>query len=127
MQENKRLNQIDLSILGVIVVIFILFHSIYLLTSEKKKILNIETISDEEMIVQALINRLIAFLVVVMFFTFAVTNYNELLKTSNDEETINIQFTRVIISLLALLSVGLDVYLAFKEYISINENKNSNN
>ncbi len=124
--NNKRLKQIDLSIIGVIIFIFILLHSIYLLVTEKKKILNIETISNENLIVQSLVNRIIAFFVVLMFFTFAISNYKDLLQ-SGDEESINNQRIRVLVSTFALLSVTTEVYLTIKEYVTLKEQENSQN
>jgi len=124
--NNKRLKQIDLSIVGVIIFIFILIHSIYLLITEKKKILNIETISNENLIIQSLINRVIAFFIVLMFFSFAVSNYIDLLETQ-DEERINNQRVRILVSSFALLSVITEIYLTFKELISINDQKNVQN
>lgn len=122
----KRLKQIDLSIIGVIIFIFILLHSIYLLVTEKKKILNIETISNENLVVQSLINRVIAFFVVLMFFSFAISNYKDLLQ-SGDEERINNQRIRVLVSTFALLSVITEIYLIIKEFISLKEQENRQN
>lgn len=120
--NNKRLKQIDLSIIGVIIFIFILIHSIYLLITEKKKILNIETISNENLIVQSLINRIIAFFVVLLFFSFSLSNYMDIIKSGN-EEAINNQRLRLLVSSFALLSVTTEVYLTFKQLIELNENK----
>ena len=120
-KENKRLKQIDLSIIGVIIFIFILIHSIYLLTVEKNKILNIETISNENLLTQSLVNRIIAFLIVSMFLYFNITNYIDLLQT-NDEEAINNQQTRILVSIFALLSVLTELYLTFKQLKEIEQN-----
>lgn len=125
-QKNKRLRQIDLSIIGIIIIILILFHSIYLLVTEKKKILNIETISDENIIIQSLINRVIAFFVVLMFFIFSVSNYRDLLQGSNKKQ-INNQKIRIFVSSFSLLSVTIEIYLTLKELISINEQNNIQN
>ncbi|MBE6152835.1 MAG: hypothetical protein E7166_01220 [Firmicutes bacterium] len=121
-EENKRLNQIDLSIIGVIIFICILIHSIYLLLVEKKKILKIETISDENLLIQSLINRIIAFFVVLLFFSFSFSNYNDILKTNNEEQ-INNQSLRLLVSTFALLSVTTEVYLTIKQFISLKESE----
>lgn len=124
--NNKRLKQIDLSIIGVIIFIFILIHSIFLLVTEKKKILNIETISNENLVAQALINRVIAFFIVLLFFSFSLSNYYDILQ-SGDEESISNQHLRLLVSTFALLSVTIEVYLTFKEFISVNNPENSQN
>ena len=124
--NNKRLKQIDLSIIGVIIFIFILIHSIFLLVTEKKKILNIETISNENLVAQALINRVIAFFIVLLFFSFSLSNYYDILQ-SGDEESISNQHLRLLVSTFALLSVTIEVCLTFKEFISVNNPENSQN
>ena len=124
--NNKRLKQIDLSIIGLIIFIFILIHSIFLLVTEKKKILNIETISNENLVAQALINRVIAFFIVLLFFSFSLSNYYDILQ-SGDEESISNQHLRLLVSTFALLSVTIEVYLTFKEFISVNNPENSQN
>jgi len=124
--NNKRLEQIDLSIIGVIIFIFILLHSIYLLVTEKKILLNIKTISNESVIVQSLINRIVAFFIVLMFFTFALSNYYDILQ-SGSKDSINNQRLRLFVSSFALLSVTIEVYLTIKEFVSINNQKNTQN
>ena len=124
--NNKRLEQIDLSIIGVIIFIFILLHSIYLLVTEKKILLNIKTISNESVIVQSLINRIVAFFIVLMFFTFALSNYYDILQ-SGSKDSINNQRLKLFVSSFALLSVTIEVYLTIKEFVSINNQKNTQN
>ena len=75
LENEKRLNQIDWSIIGIIIIIFLLIHSIYLLINEKKRLLDIDSISDEDFVIQALINRSIASSIVLMFFLFNLSNY----------------------------------------------------
>ena len=124
--NKKRLKQIDLSIIGVIIFIFLLIHSIYLLLVEKKKILNIETISNENLVVQSLINRIIAFFVVLIFFSFSLSNYYDTLKSGN-EEKINNQKIRLLVSTFALLSVTTEVYLTIKNLIELKEENTGQN
>lgn len=120
MQENRRIEQINLSIGGIIVIILVLIHSIYLLVSEKKQILEIDSLSNQEFITQALINRTIAFFVVLMFFVFALENYK------NNENKNNDALLRLTVSTLAFLSITIELYLTFKNYIEITEENNSN-
>ena len=87
---------------------------------EKKKILNIKTIGNENLVIQSLINRIIAFLIVIMFLGFNISNYKDLLQ-SGDEERINNQKIRILVSTFALLSVTTEIYLTIKEFISLKE------
>lgn len=124
-QNEKRLKQIDWSIIGIIVIIFILIHSIYLLINEKKRILNEDGLSDEEFLLQAIGNRSIASIIVIMFFSFSVSNLIDLINNPNStEEEIKNQIYRVIISGLALLSILLDTFLAINNYIKLNQGEN---
>jgi len=122
LENEKRLKQIDWSIIGIIIIIFLLIHSIYLLINEKKGLLGQESLSNEEFLVQAIINRVIASAVILMFFTFNTTNLKDLIE-SNDatEEEIKNQELRVIVSGLALLAVLIEIYLNVKNYITLKE------
>lgn len=113
MQNNRRLEQINLSIIGIIIIILLLIHSTYLLLQEKKQILGIKSISNEEFITQAFGNRLIAFFVVLMFFSFSLENYNNSQKPNNEA------LLRVIVSALSLLAIIIEVYLNFENYIRL--------
>lgn len=115
MENNRRLEQINLSIGGIIIIILLLFHSIYLLLSEKKQILGIDTLSSEKFITQALVNRIIAFFVVLMFFCFSLENYY------NSEKPNNEGLLRVIISSLALLATTIEIYLNLKNFVSLEQ------
>lgn len=118
MQENRRIEQINLSIIGIIIIILVLTHSIYLLLSEKKQILGFDSLTNEEFITQALINRTISFFVVLMFFIFALENYN------NNENKNSDVLLRLTVSTLAFLSITIELYLTIKNYIETIENKN---
>ena len=118
--NTKRLKQIDLSIIGVIIFIFLLIHSIYLLLVEKKKILNIETISNENLLVQSLINRVIAFFIILLFFSFNLSNYQDILESGNEEQISN-QRIRLLVSTFALLSVIVELYLTIRQIIQLND------
>ena len=120
MQENRRIEQINLSIIGIIIIILVLIHSIYLLISEKKQILGLDSLSNEEFVAQALMNRTIAFFVVLMFFIFALENYN------NNQNKNNDAILRLTVSTLAFLSITIELYLTLKNYIEITEENNSN-
>ncbi len=115
MEETNEIEQINLYIIGVIVIILVLLHAIYLLTVRKKKVLNEETISDEEYILQGLTNRIIAGIVVFMFFCFAYNNFSNL-----EEKTTN-SYLQLSVSVLALIAVSIEIYLAYSAYISIQE------
>ena len=121
MKENRRLEQINLSIGGIIVIIFVLIHSIYLLSSEKKQILGMDTLSNEEFIIQALGNRIVAFFIVLMFFYFSLENYN------NSENKNISDLLRVTISTFSFLAITIELYLNFKNYISLKQEENNSN
>lgn len=121
MENNeKRLKQIDISIIAVIVLIFVLIHSIYLLISEKKGLLGEETLSEEQFIVQVIWNRLTAAGVVLIFLIFSISSLNDLLNSEDtSEEQIKDQLFRVIALALALVSILIELFLGFKNYIAL--------
>ena len=118
--NEKRLKQIYISIIAVIVLIFVLIHSIYLLISEKKGLLGEETLSEEQFIVQAIWNRLTAAGVVLIFLIFSISSLNDLLNSEDtSEEQIKDQLFRVIALALALVSILIELFLGFKNYIAL--------
>lgn len=118
--NEKRLKQIDISIIAVIVLIFVLIHSIYLLISEKKGLLGEETLSEEQFIVQVIWNRLTAAGVVLIFLIFSISSLNDLLNSEDtSEEQIKDQLFRVIALALALVSILIELFLGFKNYIAL--------
>ena len=121
MENNeKRLKQIDISIIAVIILIFVLIHSIYLLISEKKGLLGEETLSEEQFIVQVIWNRLTAAGVVLIFLIFSISSLNDLLNSEDtSEEQIKDQLFRVIALALALVSILIELFLGFKNYIAL--------
>ena len=121
MENNeKRLKQIDISIIAVIVLIFVLIHSIYLLISEKKGLLGEETLIEEQFIVQVIWNRLTAAGVVLIFLIFSISSLNDLLNSEDtSEEQIKDQLFRVIALALALVSILIELFLGFKNYIAL--------
>lgn len=126
MENEKRLKQIDWSIIGIIIIIFLLIHSIYLLINEKKRILDIDSISDEEFVIQALINRSVASAIVLMFFLFNLSNYLDTVnnpKSTKDE--INGRLLTLITSTLALLATLVEVFSVVRNYILLKENNNN--
>ena len=121
MENNeKRLKQIDVSIIDVIILIFVLIHSIYLLISEKKGLLGEETLIEEQFIVQVIWNRLTAAGVVLIFLIFSISSLNDLLNSEDtSEEQIKDQLFRVIALALALVSILIELFLGFKNYIAL--------
>lgn len=118
--NEKRLKQIDISIIAVIILIFVLIHSIYLLISEKKGLLGEETLSEEQFIVQVIWNRLTAAGVVLIFLTFSISSLNDLMNSEDtNEEQIKDQLFRVIALALALVSILIELFLGFKNYIAL--------
>lgn len=118
--NEKRLKQIDISIIAVIILIFVLIHSIYLLISEKKGLLGEETLSEEQFIVQVIWNRLTAAGVVLIFLIFSISSLNDLLNSEDiSEEQIKDQLFRVIALALALVSILIELFLGFKNYIAL--------
>lgn len=123
---EKRLKQIDWSIIGIIIIIFLLVHSIYLLINEKKGILGEESITDEQFVIQALINRVIASAIILMFLIFNISNLMDLINNSDASEfEINDQTYRVIVSSLALLATLIEVFLGVKNYLFLKEQENN--
>lgn len=126
MENEKRLKQIDWSIIGIIIIIFLLIHSIYLLINEKKRILDIDSISDEEFVIQALINRSIASAIVLMFFLFNLSNYLDTINnTESSEDEINSRLLNLITSSLALIATLIEVFSVVRNYILLKENNNN--
>ena len=118
--NEKRLKQIDISIIAVIILIFVLIHSIYLLISEKKGLLGEETLSEEQFIVQVIWNRLTAAGVVLIFLIFSISSLNDLLNSEDiSEEQIKDKLFRVIALALALVSILIELFLGFKNYIAL--------
>lgn len=122
MEEKQELNQINLSIIGVVIFIFILFHSIYLLNEQKKEVLHEESISDKEFITQRLINRIIAGVIIFMFFYFAYRNYQ-----SKENKTFD-DLLQLSVSTFTLIAISIEIYITYKAYLNTleNENKPSN-
>jgi len=126
LENEKRLNQIDWSIIGIIIIIFLLIHSIYLLINEKKRILDIDSISDEEFVIQALINRSIASAIVLMFFIFNLSNYLDTINNpESSEDEINSRLLNLITSSLALIATLVEVFSVVRNYILLKENNNN--
>jgi len=121
MGENRRLEQINLSAVGIIIIILVLFHSIYLLISEKKQILGLDSLTNEEFITQALGNRIISFLVILLFFSFSLENYN------NAEDKTNTDLLRLLVSTFSLIAILIELYLTIKNYIAVKEEENNSN
>ncbi|MBQ7140025.1 MAG: hypothetical protein IJO32_00815 [Bacilli bacterium] len=126
MENEKRLKQIDWSIIGIIIIISLLIHSIYLLINEKKRILDIDSISDEEFVIQALINRSIASAIVLMFFLFNLSNYLDTINNpESSEDEINSRLLNLITSSLALIATLVEVFSVVRNYILLKENNNN--
>lgn len=120
--NEKRLQQIDWSIIGIIILIFILVHSIYLLINEKKGLLGEESLSEEEFLTQAIFNRGIASVIIIMFLLFEISNLKDLVESDEaTEELIKDQKLNVLSSLLALIAVLIGLYLPFKSYITLRQ------
>ena len=126
LENEKRLKQIDWSIIGIIIIISLLIHSIYLLINEKKRILDIDSISDEEFVIQALINRSIASAIVLMFFLFNLSNYLDTINNpESSEDEINSRLLNLITSSLALIATLVEVFSVVRNYILLKENNNN--
>lgn len=123
---EKELNQIDWSIIGVIIFIFILIHSIYLLISEKKGLLGEETLSEEEFLIQAIFNRGLSIVIIIIFLIFEISDLKDLFKSNEvTEESVNDQKLNVLSSVLALIAIIIGFYLPLKSYIELKQQENN--
>ena len=81
--------------------------------------------TDEEFVVQAIINRAIASAIVLMFLVFGITNLKDLIDSNASEDQIRDQVYRVISTGLGLLVVLIDLFLGIKNYINLKEEANN--
>ena len=124
MGNEKRINQINWSLIGIIIIIFILVHSMYLLINEKKGLLGEETITDEQFVIHAILNRAAASVIVFMFLFFSASNLKDLIESGDaTDEQIKNQVLRTMVSAFALIAVLLELYLGVKQYVELQEQK----
>ena len=98
--ENE-IKELNIKQILVCVLILVLFHSLYLIETQKDKVKNIDTLSDYELLTQVLYNRLVVFIVLLYFTISAYTNY-----INNESENNLIVF---ITALLPFIAVCIDI------------------
>lgn len=119
MNKNEQILQIRIGQISVVVVIITLIHSLYILNVEEKRIKNEPTISRLESAKQNLINRIIILIVTVIFLLMEVKNFIEFQNGRVTKEDIIKQKARIVIFILAFLSVLIDVILGINNYYNL--------
>ena len=117
MNNNEEISEINISMIGIIIFILILFHSLYILNLNKKKIKD-NSVSDYNIVVHSLVNRVIAFLIFLVFLFFDYKDFINSDDNSKKDKTLTL-----ISSLLALIAVIIEIYLAYKNYTKLKESK----
>ena len=108
-KNNNEIYELNITKLLLTTIIFALFHSLYLINTQEKRINNIKTISLKEATKQKIINR---FIVLIVTFMFLIIEINKLY-SCND---IIKQKARIAVVSFAFISLLLDVLLSLNDY-----------
>ena len=101
-KNNNEIYELNITKLLLTIIIFALFHSLYLINTQEKRINNIKTISLKEATKQKIINT----------FMFLIIEINKLY-SCND---IIKQKARIAVVSFAFISLLLDVLLSLNDY-----------
>ena len=125
MDNEEKLEQIRVGKFSVVVVILTLIHSLYLINIQEKKIKKEPTISNLNITIQSIINRFIVLIVTLIYLYIQYVNYVSLVQSKATEEELTKQKARIVVFVLAFLSVLIDVIIGITNYFDIkNENIN---